>query len=233
MPTAKQATTTPEDVYVPQSLGEALLVLQGNLPVVRRATEGQVGPRTYKYADLGDIMSAVQPVLTRCGLVYLVQPRQALRGDHYEIVGVLLHTSTDAHIEASLPLTGGIGPQQMGAALTYARRYLLACLTGLITDEDPDGRGTTDEVVRGTQPPPAVSSREPDELLEAQETVAANWKAGGHGDFDIHVAAQIWQGWGQVAGAIHEASPAELLAFAKWLVTEGHANRVVNKEGTA
>lgn len=202
----------------------ALHALQSHLPVVRRSTEGQVGPRSYKYADLADIMAAIQPLLTQHGLVYVVQPRQADRGDHYEIVGRLIHAASGDELEASLPLTGGISPQQIGAALTYARRYLLSCLTGLITDEDPDGRGTTSEVTRGT---PAADPEEVESarLLAAQETVAANWTAGGHGEWNLQLAAEAWSRWGATSKPIHEGSPEQLEAFAKWLVTTGHAQQ--------
>lgn len=153
-PTRAAATTTATTLH------GAVLELQAELPVVKRNTPGQVGTRSYKYADLGDVMAALQPLLTKHKLIYTVQPRQAERGDHYEIVGVLCHEPTGEQLTAALPLTGGTMPQQIGAALTYARRYLLSCLTGIITDEDTDGAGATDEPVRATraQAPPAAPS---------------------------------------------------------------------------
>src|SRR5690606_20561833 len=59
------------------------------------------------------------------------------RSDHgYELVGFLLHASGE-FLEGALPIHGH-QPQEIGSALTYARRYLLGCMTGLVTDDDDD-----------------------------------------------------------------------------------------------
>ena len=42
----------------PATLAAALAQLQGQLPRIVKKSTGQVGTRTYKYGDLGDIMDA-------------------------------------------------------------------------------------------------------------------------------------------------------------------------------
>lgn len=217
MTAAKQADT----------MATALLALQSQLPVVKRNTLGQVGPRPYKYADLGDVWAAIQPILQTLGLVYTVQPRQAERGEHYEIVGSLMHSPSGEIISAAIPLTGGTMPQQIGSALTYARRYLLACLTGLITDEDIDGAGASDgPATQGDRVGSQAAQEAERALLEAQDAVGNNLVAGGHApQWDLAIAQQQWRRWGQVAGDIMDANADQLSTFAKWLVSAGHANQ--------
>jgi hypothetical protein len=52
----------------------------------------------------------------------------------------LRHTSGEL-INGSYPLPDPTRttPQQVGSALTYARRYTLCCVTGVVPDEDDDG----------------------------------------------------------------------------------------------
>jgi hypothetical protein len=92
------------------------------------------GSYSYSYADLADVSAAILPILTANGLAFVCAGRHADRG--YELVGRLLHVSGQ-HVESALPLHGN-DPQSIGSAITYSRRYLLGCLTGIVTDDDTD-----------------------------------------------------------------------------------------------
>lgn len=122
-------------------LAAALVSFQARMPTVAKAQRAQVptkagGSYSYTYAGLPDVVAAVTPLLTDCGLAFTVQPHRGEDGT-YEVVGVLLHTSGQS-IAAALPLFGRQA-QEIGSSLTYARRYLLGCLTGVVTDDDDDG----------------------------------------------------------------------------------------------
>lgn len=99
-------------------------------------------------ADLADIVKAATPLLTEHGLAFTARPRGTDHG--YELVGVLLHTSGE-YLDGSLPLFGNTA-QQLGSSITYARRYLYGCLTGIITDADDDGAAA--QTARRTERPP-------------------------------------------------------------------------------
>jgi hypothetical protein len=133
MATAKTAATG--------SLAEALVELQKELPTVPKGKTAKVKTKTgadfsYAYADLADVTAAVTPLLTKHGLSFTCLPRRCEDGV-YELVGVLMHVGGDS-IDGALPIRGG-DPQAIGSAITYARRYLLGCLTGVVTDDDDDG----------------------------------------------------------------------------------------------
>lgn len=122
------------------AIAQALSDFQADMPVVAKNKTAKVKTKTgsdysYTYADLADVTAAAMPVLHRHGLSFSACPR---RSDHgYELVGLLLHTSGET-LHGALPLHGN-QPQEIGSALTYARRYLLGCMTGLVTDDDDDG----------------------------------------------------------------------------------------------
>lgn len=121
-------------------IAEALAAFQAEMPTVAKSKTAKVptkagGSYTYTYAGLAEVMAAAMPILVSHGLAFSCCPQ---RGEHgYEIVGLLLHTSGES-LTASLPLHGNQA-QDIGSSLTYARRYLLGAMTGLVTDDDDDG----------------------------------------------------------------------------------------------
>lgn len=122
-------------------LAEALAKVQAALPTVHKGRKAEVGKYSYTYADLADVTAAVMPLLAKHGLAFTCHPQATERG--YELAATLLHTSGEA-VTGALPLTTNGTPQQTGSAITYARRYLLGCLTGVVTDSDDDARMATE-----------------------------------------------------------------------------------------
>lgn len=123
------------------NLATALAAFQAEMPVVPKSHTAKVtmkggGNYSYTYADLADVTEAAMPLLAQHGLSFSTLPGAGERG--FELRGVLLHTSGEK-LEGALPIAGN-SPQEMGSSLTYMRRYLLGCMTGIVTDDDDDGR---------------------------------------------------------------------------------------------
>lgn len=127
------------------NLASALAKVQAALPTVHKGKTARIesnkGSYGYSYADLSDVTAAVMPLLAKHGLSFTCLPRLTEKGG-YELAAKLMHTSGE-HVEGALPIAGGT-PQQIGSAITYARRYLLGCMTGVVTDDDDDARAATD-----------------------------------------------------------------------------------------
>jgi len=87
-----------------------------------------------KYADLAGIWETIQPILAKCDLV-VIQP---IRGR--EIITTLIHSSGET-VESNTPIVckSENNPQDFGSAITYARRYALSSLLGIVTEDDDDG----------------------------------------------------------------------------------------------
>ena len=128
------------------TLAAALAAVQSALPVVHKGKTASIrsdkGSYGYSYADLSDVTAVIMPLLAKHGLSFSCTPRAVGDRGGYELAGLLLHTSGD-RIEGALPLTGGT-PQQLGSSITYMRRYLLGCMTGVVTDDDDDARAATE-----------------------------------------------------------------------------------------
>ncbi len=136
------AVSTQEALVEHKSIASALSAMQGELEAVAKGETAQVKSEkatySYRYADLASITKVVYPLLAKHGLAFTVQPHQG--PDGWQIGARLLHGASGESLEASLPLHGGSDPQRIGSALTYGRRYLLGCLTGVVTDEDDDAQ---------------------------------------------------------------------------------------------
>jgi hypothetical protein len=158
-------TETKTKTVTHDSLAKALVAFQSEMPTVGK---DKINPHfKSRYADISSITEDVMPVLAKHGLAFSCQPRSADNG--YEIVGVLIHESGDT-ITGALPLFGN-DAQKIGSSITYARRYLLCALTGVVTgDEDDDGNmaTTTNERVQRQ----AVSRAASTPTLSTEEIVA-------------------------------------------------------------
>lgn len=123
---------TPEQMFA-----EALAKFQAELPTVTKDATGQVGNQKTRYADLASIVEAAYPKLAEQGLAYIAAP--TLEDGAFVLRYALLHHA--GHREGGVyPLPASATSQQIGSALTYARRYCLLAVTGLAPkDDDDDG----------------------------------------------------------------------------------------------
>jgi hypothetical protein len=93
----------------------------------------------YKYADLQAVLEAVTPALRKQGLE-LVQTVQL------GYISTELHSVVDPEAKPILSRTAipeDATSQALGSAITYARRYAIVCMLGLVTEEDDDGASNT------------------------------------------------------------------------------------------
>lgn len=90
---------------------------------------------TTRYADLGDLLSPVRPILDEHGLAVshdVDQPDE----HHVTATTVITHDSGEELRRAPVTLPHGSTAQAFGSALTYARRYSLTAALGLATADD-------------------------------------------------------------------------------------------------
>ena len=171
---------TSTDLEPDGALYRALAAAQAEMPTVAKSKTAKVptkagGSYSYSYADLADVMTAVAPVLSKHGLAVTTTTAR-LENVGWIIEGRLTHEA-GAYISARLPASFTGGPQQVGSELTYARRYLLGMLTGVVTDDDDDGQAAQHAPQR--QAPQAVISKPaPPRVTPMDGMVAAMTEAG-------------------------------------------------------
>jgi hypothetical protein len=159
----------------------ALAKAQGEFPPIHRSRTATVRPKegaayTYNYADLGDILAAVRPVLSKHG-ISVSQPIEML--DSGRMVLRTLVAFGESAIDATMPLPPYDKPQSWGSALTYARRYSLTSLLGLATEDDDDG-----EAAQAPPPSHRQSRQQPvEDIYPPQIRPPSPELAGGTGTF--------------------------------------------------
>lgn len=89
-----------------------------------------------KYADLPSVWEAAEP-FRAAGVAITQSPVEA--PDGYIILDTQLSHTSGQWMRSRLKLrVAKDDPQGYGSALTYARRYALGCMTGIVTEEDDD-----------------------------------------------------------------------------------------------
>lgn len=131
-----------EMTFVHPNLASALAAFQSELPSIKKGNTAKVkSERTgseysYSYADLTDVSEIALPLLGKHGLAWSAQP--TLLDDMFVLHYSLTHESGEA-LEGIYPLPAATTPpQQLGSAITYARRYALTAITGLAPGGDDD-----------------------------------------------------------------------------------------------
>jgi hypothetical protein len=106
-----------------------------------------------KYADLASVWDACRGPLSENGLAIVQLPRAD--GNAVTMETRLIHSSGQ-WIEGELTAVAkDEGPQSIGSAVTYLRRYMLQAVTG-VAPEDDDGNAATSEGAppqKNTRPP--------------------------------------------------------------------------------
>ena len=145
-------------------LAVALAVAQG---VIKNAAFDKVNPHfKSKYATLAGVRDTITPSLSENGLSII--QGVSIDDGGYVLTTRLLHSSGQ-WIESVYPFSVG-KPQEMGSAMTYARRYSLSAICNIASEEDDDGNEGQNGAT--PNPPPAkttpkAQSREPYEKISA------------------------------------------------------------------
>ena len=114
-------------------LAAALAKIQANLPRIPKNSNAQYG----KYADLADVNGILLPILAAEGLTWTCWP--TMLDGQFVLRCILIHADSDDELSCFYPLPSS-APQTMGGAITYARRYALLAVTGVVADDDDDAQ---------------------------------------------------------------------------------------------
>lgn len=144
-PVQPQAVTSPEI----NELAKALCSLQGNLTL---AAQDRKNPfYNSSYATLGQLWEIAREPMSKAGLALTQLPSAAT--ETVTVETILMHTSGQ-YIRSAVtmllrPEYAKDGrelkpsPQQVGSAITYARRYAMSAVLGLAVDQDDDGNAAS------------------------------------------------------------------------------------------
>jgi hypothetical protein len=117
------------------TLWEAFAAAQSEFGPIIKNTKGARG----NYAPLDAVLETVRPILNKHGLA-LTQATFVSDGTLF-VRSSVVHVATGEHHDAEYPAGGfALQHQQLGAGVTYARRYSLLSILGVFPEnEDDDG----------------------------------------------------------------------------------------------
>ena len=127
----------------PRRLFAAIHKVQAKLETVRK--NGENPHYRCKYATLDEIWETVRKPINEAGLIVFCTIDPGDDGKK-EMRTHIAEVASGEEISCAFPIvTQNVGPQAIGSAMTYARRYTLAALLEIVTGdgEDDDGEGAT------------------------------------------------------------------------------------------
>lgn len=135
-----------------ETLAAALAAFQAEVPKMSKderakvkgeTNDGRSYDRSYDYAGLDQFVEIVEPVLGKHGLSVTSAPHFTPEGRYILTVTLLHESGQERSGEWPLPdpYSRGVGPQDIGSAETYGRRYVGWGLTGTFPGGlDDDGK---------------------------------------------------------------------------------------------
>ncbi|ATY11594.1 hypothetical protein CU254_14845 [Amycolatopsis sp. AA4] len=182
-------------------LTRALTELQAALPSIGKDQKATVksdkGSYTYNYADLADISAAVLPLLSKVGLAWTTRP--TVEDGKFVMRYQLRHVSGEM-LEGTYPLPAASRPQEIGSAITYARRYALCAVTGVAPANDDQDAAQVERAMQSRE-------RTERELKDSIWAEAKNRGWIGEGDDFSQLQDEFaqWNGGGDITAADVEA----------------------------
>ena len=127
-----------------------------------------------KYAPLDAIVEATRPVLAKHGLAIQQQPlfMEGCAGVETTIIHKNGHSTSTTLL---LPLKDQ-SPQGVGSAITYARRYSLAAVLGLATEDDDDGNISTGLAKKEEARPAIAKAMDKSPNVRPAGNAVATWR---------------------------------------------------------
>lgn len=135
----------------PAAIFGALAKAQAGFGPIERTKTVKVrsdkGNYDFAYAPLEAVLGAVTPALNANGLA-LLQP--LVKEENQWVLRTILAHESGAYLEGSLPIPtqtaqgGSRAWQELGSAVTYARRYMVGAMLGIAPEEDDDGAAAED-----------------------------------------------------------------------------------------
>lgn len=153
----------------------------------------QAGNRTYKYLNLATILKTIKPVFEKHGLAFSQRVTFNNTGEARQSIGAvetIIFDNEEQMVACSYPFFVTGDPQQVGSAITYARRYSLYAVLGIFPDKDDDGAYAKQRYETADR---AISAEQYADLVKALN--AHNIPSEARGEFINNTLNRQVRGW--------------------------------------
>lgn len=124
------------------SLNKKFMQVLNEVPNFSTDETANAGSRTYKYLNLATLLKNIKPIFEKHGIAFSQKVTFDSAGDGRQILGTvetIIFDENEQQTVCSYPFFITGDPQQVGSAITYARRYSLTTVLGIFPDKDDDG----------------------------------------------------------------------------------------------
>lgn len=124
------------------NLNKKFMQVLNEVPNFSTDETANAGSRTYKYLNLATLLKNIKPIFEKHDIAFSQKVTFNGTGDGRQTLGTvetIIFDENEQQTVCSYPFFVTGDPQQVGSAITYARRYSLTAVLGIFPDKDDDG----------------------------------------------------------------------------------------------
>lgn len=124
------------------NLSKKFMQVLNEVPNFSTDETANAGSRTYKYLNLATLLKNIKPIFEKHGIAFSQRVTFDSTGDGRQTLGTvetIIFDENEQQKVCEYPFFVTGDPQQVGSAITYARRYSLTTVLGIFPDKDDDG----------------------------------------------------------------------------------------------
>ena len=124
------------------NLNKKFMQVLNEVPNFSTDETANAGSRTYKYLNLATLLKNIKPIFDKHDIAFSQKVTFDNTGDGRQTLGTvetIIFDENEQQTVCSYPFFVTGDPQQVGSAITYARRYSLTTVLGIFPDKDDDG----------------------------------------------------------------------------------------------
>lgn len=124
------------------NLNKKFMQVLNEVPNFSTDETANAGSRTYKYLNLATLLKNIKPIFEKYDIAFSQRVTFDGTGDGRQTLGTIetiIFDENEQQVVCEYPFFITGDPQQVGSAITYARRYSLTTVLGIFPDKDDDG----------------------------------------------------------------------------------------------
>lgn len=175
------------------SLNKKFMQVLNEVPNFSTDETANAGSRTYKYLNLATLLKNIKPIFEKHDIAFSQKVTFDGTGDGRQTIGTIetiIFDENEQQVVCSYPFFVTGDPQQVGSAITYARRYSLTTVLGIFPDKDDDGGYATQKFNTADRP---IGADQYATLVKAMDTHAIPGEA--RGEFISGTLNRPVKGW--------------------------------------
>lgn len=175
------------------NLNKKFMQVLNEVPNFSTDETANAGSRTYRYLNLATLLKNIKPIFEKHGIAFSQKVTFNGTGDGRQALGTvetIIFDENEQQTVCAYPFFITGDPQQVGSAITYARRYSLTTVLGIFPDKDDDGSYARQQYETADKP---IGADQYATLVKAMDTHAIPSEA--RGEFISGTLNRPVKGW--------------------------------------